>query len=108
MASRHALLFMLALAPFATTGCIFFGGDGGSANDTTSGGNTIAQDIAQYDTLQFKLEKSRTVFKKSGASELNGIGTRLFWLEFPTDSPTLRSFDTSTSQAVAYTFPIGG
>ncbi|APR79534.1 Hypothetical protein A7982_04881 [Minicystis rosea] len=94
----------LAAAP-CLAGCIFANGN----NSTGSGpstGDTTEQDIAQYESLQAKLEQHREVFK-DGASELAGVGTRLFWLEFPTFDPSLHSYDAATSQTIDYAFSIG-
>jgi hypothetical protein len=99
------LLVLLALPP-ATTGCILFGGGGAGGGDT-SGGNTIDQDIAAYEAKKTELDQHRTMFKSSAASELAGVGTRLFWLEFPTFDPTLHSFDAPSSAQVNYGFSIG-
>ncbi|MFT3769950.1 MAG: hypothetical protein QM820_31360 [Minicystis sp.] len=107
MISKRVLFLTatLALAP-ALGGCVFFGGNNNNTSSGPSGGDTTEQDIAQYESLQAQLEQHRQVFTK-GASELAGIGTRLFWLEFPTFDPSVHSYDATTSQQVDYTFSIG-
>src|SRR4051794_33024434 len=109
MASRYALLFSLtlAIAP-ATSGCIFFGGNGSSAGTgSTTSNNTTDQDIAQYEELQAKLEGGRPLFKTPGPMALAGIGNRLFWLDFTNFDPKLRSYDDTTGTEVGYSFSIG-
>jgi hypothetical protein len=108
MESRRALLPWLTIAAvsFATTGCFFVGSSSGPGGDP-SGGNTTEQDVADYDAQQASLEGSRTQFRGKEATELAGVGTRLFWLEFPGFDPTLHSFDTATNVGIDYAFPIG-
>lgn len=107
MISKHLVFvaFTLAAAP-GLCACIFAGGNS-SGSSGPNGGDTTEQDVAQYESLQAKLEQHREVFKK-GASELAGVGTRLFWLEFPTFDPSLHSYDAATSQEIDYAFSIGG
>ena len=95
---------IIVLAP-ALSGCIFLGNNNGSGGST--GGDSTEQDIAQYEALQAQLEQHRQVFKK-GASELAGVGNRLFWLQFPGFDPSVHSYDATTSQQVDYSFSIGG
>jgi hypothetical protein len=101
----HALLPFALVAP-ALSGC-FFIDNGGGPGSGSSGGDPTQADIKQYDDLKAELEQHRSVFLKSGATELTGIGARLYWLEFPTFDPTLHSFDTTSGAQTNYGFSIG-
>lgn len=104
MFCKHAL-FISASIVFAPSllGCIFVNGNG---PDDTTGGDTTEQDIAAYEAKQAQLEQHRQVFRKN-AMEPAGVGTRLFWLEFPGFDPSLHSFDTKTNVSTDYGFSIG-
>ncbi|HVY47540.1 MAG TPA: hypothetical protein VHB21_16740 [Minicystis sp.] len=105
MRSTLALLATFALT-VPLTGC-FFVQNGGTGGAGGSGGNTTQADVKQYDDLRAELDQHRSMFLKAGASDLTGIGSKLFWLEFPTYSPTLHAFDTTTNAVVNYGFSIG-
>lgn len=106
MISKRVLyLSALLTAVPATSGCIFVGGNNSTGSSTS--GDPTEQDIAQYESLQAQFEQRREVFRDN-ATEIFGVGTRLFWLEFPGFDPTLHSYDAVTSQDVDYGFSIGG
>lgn len=107
MIAKHTLLLSttLALTP-SLAGCIFGNGVGNPGDTNTTTGNSIDQDIAQYDSTQKLLEQHRQVFKKN-AMEPAGVGNRLFWLEFPGFDPSLHSLDATTGEEVDYVFAIG-
>jgi hypothetical protein len=105
---RLALSVVALTLSFATTGC-FFGGPttGPESSGTGSPGTTTDQDVAQYDALQAQLEKNRSQFLTPGASDLNGFGTHLYWLDFLSGNPSLQSFESVSGKTVNYTFSIG-
>jgi hypothetical protein len=102
-----ALASIVLVAP-ALGGCFFLNEPGGSGSGSGAGGPSQTEaDIKDYDSTKAELDQHRTVFLKSGASDLNAITTRLFWLEFPTYDPTLHSFETTAQASVNYGFSIG-
>jgi hypothetical protein len=72
------------------------------------GGQTQEEDIEEYILLTRELELRRTEFAGEKADEIQSIGDRLFWLEFPGWDPVLRSFAVAADKTVAYDFWIGG
>jgi hypothetical protein len=97
-------------APFTTgTGnASGSGGSGGTGVETGGGPSSTDKDLAQYDATQASLASKLTMFSAQGLSSMTSAGSRLFWLEFATDSPTVSSFDTASNTKVDYTFMIGG
>ena len=96
---------LAALLALGTPGCIFANGSGTSGE--TSGGTTTDADIKQYESLRTQLEAHRKPFLPVGASELQGVATRVFWEQFPTDSPDLYSYEPSSDTRTKYDFSIG-
>jgi hypothetical protein len=92
---------------FATTGCFFGTPTSGSTTSGVGGSSPTDQDVAQYDALQAQLEQNRSQFLTPGASDLNGFGTHLYWLDFSNGDPTLQSFESLSQKTVNYTFSIG-
>jgi hypothetical protein len=101
-----ALASIVVIAP-VLGGCFFIQNPGSESGSGGGGPNQTQADIKDYDQTEADLNQHRTMFLKSGASDLAGIGTRLYWLEFPTYDPTLHSFETTGESTVNYGFSIG-
>jgi hypothetical protein len=103
------VLRTLTLSLVLATGCLATPGGGPppGGDDDGSGSDPSQNDSAQYDALQTRLEANRSMFLPAGPTDLTGYGTRLFWLDFDTFSPSIHSFNTATRTALDYTFGIG-
>src|SRR5687767_4503643 len=65
------------------------------------------QDQTLYSQTVSEAEARRSQFLGEKADEHQAIGNRLFWLEYPTISATLHSYDSATGSKVNYGFPPG-
>jgi hypothetical protein len=85
------------------------GEESGDADTDTDGGpQTVEEDIEEYNAVAAELESRRTEFGGDEMDEIQAVGGRLFWLQFPGWDPVLRSHDPATGQTTAYAFSIGG
>jgi hypothetical protein len=129
----QSLSLVLALAVATTTaGCFFLGSNNQQTTGTSSGsqggsggvaqgpgggsgvnggsggsGGATSQDLAQYEALEAELDKNRIMFLPPGASNLAGITTHLFWMDFDNFDPGLHSYETTASLRTDYSFGIG-
>jgi hypothetical protein len=83
--------------------------DTGETGGAEAGGQpTQEDDIDEYNALTAELEARRTEFGGKAMDEIQAVGDRLFWLEFPGWDPVLRSYDPADDRTVPYAFSIGG
>ncbi|RMH38909.1 MAG: hypothetical protein D6689_18465 [Deltaproteobacteria bacterium] len=73
-----------AVASVLAAACVAGGGGDG-------GGDGLDADLADYDALVAELDQHRTLAFDERADELRAVGSRLYWLEFPTFDPVLHS-----------------
>jgi hypothetical protein len=69
--------------------------------------NNAAANAQTYNALAATLDAKRSEFLPKSAAEHTAVGNRLFWLEFETFIPKLRSVELRTKATVSYDFSIG-
>jgi hypothetical protein len=82
---------------------------GQTTTQSSPDGATSDPDARQVEELARRLEANRTQVLDASASDLEGRGTRLYWMTHGGISPTLHSRDTgaSSNASVDYQFGIG-
>jgi hypothetical protein len=101
---RLAGVLLAAAAPFACQPL---------ANGPDAGGpDTTTTDVSEYNALEQKLSTNAKVLVASDEdpSSPGAVGSQLFYLEFPSDMPTvptLHRYDDGTHKTLDYTFGIG-
>jgi hypothetical protein len=78
----------------------------GGGTDDVDPQQAVEDDIAQYESLQQKLEATREEFIKTPAQDFYAAGNTLYWVEVGSGNPLLRSFDDGAKKRTDYTFKV--
>jgi hypothetical protein len=101
-ARRAACLLALPLLLACDLPGLGGGRDDGGRPDTPDPN----RDMAAYDRVADDLEARRVLAFGESADEINAVGNRLFWLEFPGFDPVLHAW-TASGGEVKYAFAVG-